>query len=159
MSMGSGIWKKGIKPNLNPALTVTSFTVFCFVPILIFSACHSRSPVLLAKKNSGFWMSGHLFSDLSSQFLLLHFSLYWTGWRKYREKGAKDKESQMDSQARWPHRGKRSSKPLLLLWTAHISMHLAKNMHPQKIGTGTSDFFQTAHCPSKVGAFYGDTMS
>ena len=45
-------------------------------------------------------MSGHFFSDLSIRFLLLHFSLYWTGWRKYREKGAKDKEFQMDSQAR-----------------------------------------------------------
>lgn len=104
-------------------------------------------------------MSGHLFSDLSIWFLLLHFSLYWTGWWKYWDKVAKDKEFQMDSQARWPNRGKRSIKPILLLWTVHVSMHLAENMHPQKIEIGTSDFLQTAHCPSKVGAFYGDTMS
>ena len=135
--MGTGIWKKGTKPNLNPALTVTSFTVFCFVPIFIFS-CLSF-PVtrfIYQKKISGFWMSGHLFSDLSIWFLLLHFSLYWTGWWKYWDKVAKDKEFQMDSQARWPNRGKRSSKPILLLWAVHVSMHLAENMPPKKLELG-----------------------
>ena len=38
-------------------------------------------------------MSGHLFSDLSIWFLLLHFSLYWTGWRKYWDKVAKERVS------------------------------------------------------------------
>ena len=159
LKRGTGIWKKGRKPNLNPALTVTSFTVFCFVPIFIFSCLSFPVTRFIYQKKFQ-----------ASECPDIYFLIYRSGFYYFtfpcigqvgENIGIKLQkiEFQMDSQARWSNRGKRSSKPILLLWTVHVSMHLAENMHPQKIGIGTSDFLQTAHCPSKVGAFYGDTMS
>ena len=64
-----GIWKKGTKPNLNPALTVTSFTVFCFVPIFNFSCLSFPVTRFINQKKFQ-----------ASECPDIYFLIYWSGF-------------------------------------------------------------------------------